>query len=68
MRLTIYEIVKVKMPKLTMMPRVIPRGFFFPPVVLDERMIGSSGQMHGAKIVTNPDKNAKTNRIPIILL
>lgn len=48
------------MVKLTIIPRVIPRGFLRPVEPIEvERIIGRSGQMQGVKIVTNPERNAK---------
>ncbi len=58
----------MKSAKLIIIPKVIPKGFRFSPVEEDERMIGRRGQMQGAKIVTNPDKNAKVKRIIIKVL
>ena len=53
----------MKIAKLKQIPIVIPRGLFFPPVVAEERIIGRSGQMHGARIVTSPEMNAKIRRM-----
>ena len=55
--------VRVKMAKLAIIPKVIPSGFPFPPVAEEERMIGRSGQIQGAKIVTSPEINAKMRRM-----
>ncbi len=44
---------------------VIPRGLFFPPVTVAERIIGKSGQIQGANMVTKPDRKAKRKRISI---
>ena len=66
--LTIYEIDSVKRPKLNIIPKVIPSGFLCPPVVVEDNIIGKRGQMHGAKIVTSPDMNAKINKININLI
>ena len=57
--------VKVKMVKETMMPRTIPNGFFFPPVVVDERIIGRSGQIQGAAMVTKPEIKANKSKMSI---
>ena len=57
--------VKVKIPKLRIIPKVIPSGFLWPPEAVEERTIGRIGQMQGAKIVTNPDKNANKSKIII---
>ena len=59
--------VSVKSAKLIIIPKVIPRGFLFSPVTVDERMIGKSGQMQGARIVTRPEMKAKNKRINIKL-
>jgi len=63
-----YEIERVKIVKLSMIPRVIPRGLLCPPLpaTLVERTMGRRGQMQGARIVTRPDKNANVNKIIII--
>ena len=63
---TMYERVSVKKAKLEIIPKVIPNGFLCPPCVLDDRIIGSKGQIQGAAIVTNPDKKAKTNSTIIL--
>jgi len=52
----------VRRPKLRIMPSVIPKGFLCPPVVVLDRMRGSSGQIQGAAMVTSPERNAKRNR------
>ncbi len=46
-----------------MIPKVMPNGFLFAVVTDEERMMGSKGQIHGAKIVINPDRKAKNNNI-----
>lgn len=63
------EIASVKMVKLVIIPSVTPRGLNrpFPAIVLDNT-IGSSGQIHGAKIVTSPERKAKTINKSIRLL
>lgn len=47
--------------KLSIIPRTIPNGRLCPPppAIDEERIIGKSGQIHGASIVTNPDRKAK---------
>src|SRR3989344_6952373 len=60
--ITSVEILKVKNAKLTIIPRVIPIGFRCPPLVDEERMIGRSGQMQGAKIVVRPATKEKIRR------
>lgn len=45
-----------------MIPKVIPKGFAFPPVVVEERMIGNKGQIQGAKIVMSPETKANNSR------
>ena len=57
--------VSVSKPKLNRIPKVIPRGFLCPPVVVEDKIIGRSGHMHGANIVIKPDTNAKISSIPI---
>ena len=59
--------VRVKRAKLIIIPRVMPNGFLRAFVTDEERMIGSNGQIHGAKMVTNPDKKAKNNKINILI-
>jgi hypothetical protein len=50
-----------------MIPRVTPRGFLCDfPVTLTERIMGKSGQIQGAKIVTNPAKKAKKSKRIIV--
>lgn len=52
-------IASVKNVKLTIIPSVTPSGLLWLlPVAEAERTIGNSGQMHGAKIVTSPARNA----------
>ena len=58
--------VRVKKAKLVTIPKVIPNGLDFPPAVVDERTIGKSGQMQGARIVTNPEINAKNKSANIM--
>ncbi len=53
---------RVKRPKESKIPKVIPSGFLCPPVVVDDKTRGRRGQMQGAKIVTKPDINAKSKR------
>jgi hypothetical protein len=50
---------KVANKKLTEIPVTIPKGLRCPPLTPDDKIMGSSGQMHGAKIVTSPERNAK---------
>ena len=57
--------VSVKRAKLTIIPIVIPKGFLFSPVTDEERIIGKSGQMHGARIVIKPEMKAKNNKMII---
>ena len=59
--------VSVKRAKLIIIPKVIPNGFLFSLVTVDERMIGKRGQMQGASIVTKPEMKAKNKRINIKL-
>ena len=58
--------VRVNRAKLIMIPSVIPNGFLLAVVTEDERTIGKSGQMQGARIVTNPDKKAKKSNISML--
>jgi len=58
--LTILESAKVKKVKLKIKPATIPNGLFLPPIKPPERIIGRTGRMHGDKIVTIPEINAKT--------
>ena len=63
---TRYETERVKIVKLSMTPRVIPSGLWCPlfPAIEEDRTIGSTGQIHGAKIVTKPAENEKkSNKI-----
>jgi len=57
-----YDKVRVKKAKLEIIPIVIPKGFALPPTADEDNTMGKSGQIHGAAIVTKPDKKAKTNR------
>lgn len=50
---------RVRSPNESIIPKVIPKGFLCPPVVLEERIIGRSGQMQGANIVISPEIKAK---------
>ena len=59
---------RVKNAKLVMIPTMIPNDFVFPPFTDADKIIGSKGQMQGARIVTNPEINAKTNKITICVL
>jgi hypothetical protein len=66
--LIIYDNVNVKKVKLKAIPSVTPRGFDLPPKDADEKTIGRSGQIQGAKIVSNPEKNAKKSKIIMVFL
>jgi hypothetical protein len=61
------EIARVKKEKLAIMPRVIPKGFLFPPADDEESTIGRSGQIHGASMVINPETKANKSNIIIVL-
>jgi hypothetical protein len=50
------------MAKLSVIPRVIPKGLFFPPCVEADKMIGSRGHIHGASMVKKPDMKVKNDR------
>lgn len=56
---------RVKMAKLSIMPSVIPSGFLCPPETDEDKIIGKSGQIQGAKIVMSPERKAKRSRISI---
>ncbi len=64
---TRYEMLKINTEKLTIIPSVMPKDFAFPPFKEEERIIGRSGQMQGARIVTRPDMNAKKSKISIFV-
>ena len=53
---------RVKNVKLTINPRMIPRGLCFPPAIPPDRTIGNIGKIQGERIVTIPPKNAKRIR------
>ena len=61
----IYDRAKVKKAKLNITPRVIPKGFFLPPVAVEDKTMGRIGQTQGAAIVINPEIKAKINSIDI---
>ena len=53
----------MKKAKLITIPRVIPKGrLWLWPAIEDDKTIGRTGQMQGAKIVTSPDRNANINK------
>ena len=59
---TIVERKSVKKVKLTTKPVITPNGRAFPvcaPPMVDERIIGRSGRMHGESTVTIPAKKAR---------
>ena len=58
---------RVNSAKLNIIPSVIPSGFLCPPVALADKTMGKSGQIHGAKIVTSPERKAKNKRAVIVL-
>ena len=60
--LTIVDRKSVKNVKLPMNPRTTPRGFCFPDPSAEDKMIGSSGKIHGDKTVTIPARKAKAMR------
>ena len=49
-------------------PKVIPNGFLCPPVALEDKITGKSGQMQGAAIVTSPEIKANIKSIDIYQL
>ena len=56
----------VKTLKLTTKPAMTPNGRPFPPT-LPESTIGSTGRMHGDRIVTIPERKAKGSRTIMVL-
>jgi hypothetical protein len=44
-----------------------PNGFLFPPVTPADKTIGRIGQIHGANIVTMPERNVKKSKTNIML-
>ncbi len=68
LRLTIVERNSVKNVKLRIKPMTTPRGRAFPefsPLIVEDRMIGKMGRIHGERIVTIPASNA--NAVSIII-
>jgi hypothetical protein len=64
--LTRNEANKVKKVKLIIIPKTIPRGRLCPscPASEEERTIGSTGQIQGARIVVTPEiKENRSNTI-----
>ncbi len=63
-RLINQEIESVKKAKLSINPRVTPKGRQCPLLWEEEaKIIGNKGQIQGANMVTNPERNAKKNSI-----
>ena len=61
LRRTMVERKRVKKVKLSTNPKTTPRGRDFPvftPPILDVRIIGRIGKIHGESTVTTPAKNA----------
>lgn len=56
---------RVRRPNESIIPKVIPRGFRLPPVVVEDKIIGRNGQIQGANIVINPEIKAKRRRTDI---
>ena len=56
--------VRVRTAKLTATPTVIPNDLALPPRDAD-KMIGRSGQIQGARMVTRPEMKAKMRRTGI---
>ncbi len=53
----------VKIPNESIMPRTIPNGRRCEDPAIDEdRTIGKRGQIHGARMVTKPERKAKNNK------
>jgi hypothetical protein len=61
---TIDEVISVRRKKLSIKPSTIPVDFRLLPRE-EEKIIGIIGQMHGAKTVAKPDKNANGIKINI---
>jgi membrane peptidoglycan carboxypeptidase len=60
---TIVDKKSVKKVKLRINPTTTPKGLLRPVVsVVDDRMIGKTGRIHGERIVTIPAKNANAIR------
>src|SRR5215831_2323198 len=59
--------VRIKHEKVVIIPNIIPKGLLFPPVDDEESTIGSSGQIHGASMVNNPDTKVKNSKTIIVL-
>ena len=67
--LTRKEMLRVNSPNDNTIPSDNPRDLLwltFLPAIEDDNTIGRSGQMQGAKIVTNPEIKAKRKSITII--
>lgn len=62
---TIVERNNVKKVKLPINPVTIPNGFLLPPPIDPERTMGSTGRIHGERIVIIPPINA--NKIRMII-
>lgn len=58
----------VKIAKVVIMPSTTPRGLRLPPEDAEDNTIGRMGQMHGAKIVANPEMNANNSSIIMNLI
>jgi hypothetical protein len=61
---TIEEVITVKRKKLIIKPNTMPVDFRLLPSE-EEKIMGIIGQMHGAKTVAKPDKNANGIKINI---
>ena len=60
------EIERVTIAKEIMIPSVIPIDFDrLPPTADEESIIGSNGQIHGARMVKRPDMKANASKIII---
>ena len=58
---TIAARVSVKTVKLTTKPASTPKGRAFPPPMLPESTMGSTGRMHGERIVITPETKANAS-------
>jgi hypothetical protein len=63
---TIAEMVSVKNAKLIIIPRTIPSGLLWLfPATDEDKIMGNTGQMHGARMVMTPDKNENKSKSTI---
>ena len=62
-----FDLDKVRIVKLEMIPSESPRGRCLPLPLEAEKTMGRSGQMHGARIVMSPERKAKNNSVVMAL-